>query len=61
VDGYGSTECGGVTIDHSINRRTVLDAKLIDVPDLGKDIATLSDYVFDKRWLRLVILAHQDQ
>lgn len=41
VDGYGSTECGGVTIDHSINRRTVLDAKLIDVPDLGK---SHSDY-----------------
>lgn len=35
IDGYGSTECGGVTIDWSINHRTVLDAKLIDVPELG--------------------------
>lgn len=36
-DGYGSTEAGlgSVTVDGRINRRFVLDYKLLDVPELG--------------------------
>ncbi|OBK26357.1 carboxylic acid reductase [Mycobacterium asiaticum] len=35
VEGYGSTEAGMATIDGGIRRSTVLDYKLVDVPDLG--------------------------
>ncbi len=34
-DGYGSTEAGGVLIDNTIIRPTVIDYKLVDVPELG--------------------------
>lgn len=35
VEGYGSTEAGMVLIDDHIRRPTVIDYKLVDVPDLG--------------------------
>ncbi|ORA08492.1 carboxylic acid reductase [Mycobacterium asiaticum] len=35
VEGYGSTEAGMATIDGGIRRSTVIDYKLVDVPDLG--------------------------
>ena len=35
VDGYGSTEAGGVFLDGQVRRPPVIDYKLVDVPDLG--------------------------
>jgi len=35
VEGYGSTEAGSVLIDNRIKRPTVIDYKLVDVPELG--------------------------
>ncbi|MCV7074607.1 carboxylic acid reductase [Mycobacterium szulgai] len=35
VEGYGSTEAGMVLIDDHIRRPSVIDYKLVDVPDLG--------------------------
>jgi fatty acid CoA ligase FadD9 len=35
VEGYGSTELGGITIENRINVATVVKWKLIDVPELG--------------------------
>ncbi|WP_099039630.1 carboxylic acid reductase [Mycobacterium neglectum] len=35
VDGYGSTEAGGVLADGQVRRPPVLDYKLVDVPELG--------------------------
>ncbi|WNG85394.1 carboxylic acid reductase [Mycobacterium sp. ITM-2016-00317] len=35
IDGYGSTEAGIALVDGEIQRPTVLDYKLVDVPDLG--------------------------
>lgn len=35
VEGYGSTEVGGVFVDGQIRRPPVIDYKLVDVPDLG--------------------------
>lgn len=35
IDGYGSTEAGGVLIDGVVLRPPVLDYQLIDVPELG--------------------------
>ncbi|WP_204079035.1 carboxylic acid reductase [Mycobacterium riyadhense] len=35
VEGYGSTEAGMVLIDDQIRRPSVIDYKLVDVPDLG--------------------------
>jgi fatty acid CoA ligase FadD9 len=35
IDGYGSTELGGVTIDGRINRENVVACELADVPELG--------------------------
>jgi fatty acid CoA ligase FadD9 len=35
VDGYGSTELGGVTADGLLNRENVVAWKLADVPELG--------------------------
>jgi len=34
-EGYGSTEAGTVLVDGHIRRPTVIDYKLVDVPDLG--------------------------
>ncbi|PWW63149.1 carboxylic acid reductase [Actinokineospora spheciospongiae] len=34
-DGYGSTEAGGLMMDHRLVRPPVLDYKLVDVPELG--------------------------
>jgi fatty acid CoA ligase FadD9 len=35
VDGYGSTEAGGVLLNGEVKRPPVIDYKLVDVPDLG--------------------------
>ncbi len=35
VDGYGSTEAGGVLADGQVRRPPVIDYKLVDVPELG--------------------------
>jgi fatty acid CoA ligase FadD9 len=35
VDGYGSTEAGGVLADGQVCRPPVIDYKLVDVPELG--------------------------
>jgi fatty acid CoA ligase FadD9 len=35
IEGYGSTEAGMVFIDGQIRRPSVIDYKLVDVPDLG--------------------------
>ncbi len=35
LDGYGSTEAGGVLLDGQVKRPPVIDYKLVDVPDLG--------------------------
>jgi fatty acid CoA ligase FadD9 len=35
LDGYGSTELGGVTIDGRLNRENVIAYELADVPELG--------------------------
>lgn len=35
IDGYGSTEAGAIMVDGRLERPTVLDYKLVDVPDLG--------------------------
>jgi fatty acid CoA ligase FadD9 len=35
VDGYGSTEAGGVLHDGFVHRPPVIDYKLVDVPELG--------------------------
>ena len=35
VDGYGSTEAGGVFLDGQVHRPQVIDYKLVDVPELG--------------------------
>ncbi|MGE2728026.1 carboxylic acid reductase [Mycolicibacterium vaccae] len=35
IDGYGSTEAGGVFVDGRVQRPPVIDYKLADVPDLG--------------------------
>jgi fatty acid CoA ligase FadD9 len=35
VEGYGSTEDGVVVVDGQVRRPTVIDYKLVDVPDLG--------------------------
>ncbi|SON63530.1 Carboxylic acid reductase [Mycobacterium simulans] len=35
VEGYGSTEAGMILIDDHIRRSSVIDYKLVDVPDLG--------------------------
>jgi len=35
IDGYGSTELGGVTADGRINRENVTAYELVDVPELG--------------------------
>ncbi len=35
VEGYGTTELGGVTLENHVNKATVLRWKLIDVPELG--------------------------
>ncbi|MET4431597.1 carboxylic acid reductase [Mycolicibacterium sp. 624] len=35
VEGYGSTEAGIVYIDNEVRRPSVIDYKLVDVPDLG--------------------------
>ncbi|MDG5485789.1 carboxylic acid reductase [Mycolicibacterium gadium] len=35
LDGYGSTEAGGVFLDGKVQRPPVIDYKLVDVPDLG--------------------------
>ncbi|MFE7528580.1 carboxylic acid reductase [Kitasatospora sp. NPDC057542] len=34
-DAYGSTEAGGVMLDHKVRRPPVLDYRLVDVPELG--------------------------
>ncbi len=35
IEGYGSTEAGGVIIDGRVARPPVIDFKLVDVPELG--------------------------
>ncbi|HSS26185.1 MAG TPA: AMP-binding protein, partial [Mycobacterium sp.] len=35
IDGYGSTEAGGVFLDGQLRRPPVIDYKLVDVPELG--------------------------
>ncbi|OBB59891.1 oxidoreductase [Mycobacterium sp. 852013-51886_SCH5428379] len=35
IEGYGSTEAGGVFVDGHVRRPPVRDYKLVDVPDLG--------------------------
>ncbi len=35
VDGYGSTEAGGVFVDGRMQRPPVIDYRLVDVPELG--------------------------
>ncbi|MCW2691202.1 MAG: thioester reductase-like protein [Mycobacterium sp.] len=35
MEGYGSTEAGGVFVDGQVRRPPVIDYKLVDVPDLG--------------------------
>jgi fatty acid CoA ligase FadD9 len=35
IDGYGSTEAGGVFLDGQLRRPPVIDYKLVDIPELG--------------------------